>query len=260
MFGMRCWRRIRTHLRSRPPLRQRLRKTRVSVLVKKHLSGPPVDRRAVRVQDVDNLSGKVLRIDPITGQGLSDNPFATADLGENRSKVYQLGLRNPFRMSVDPDSGQLYTGDVGWTQWEEVNSGGPGANFGWPYYEGGSGDSLQTNGYRDLPEAQEFYASGAPVDAAIYALNHSQSGINAIILGAVYTGSAYPSEYQGDLFFNDLGQGIVRNISFDASGNVTIVRTFTTDAQIVVHIQEGPDGTLYYVDLNDGQVGRWVFE
>lgn len=218
-----------------------------------------VDPRAVRVQDIDNLSGKVLRIEPINGQGLSDNPFATADLGENRSKVFQLGLRNPFRMSVDPVSGQLYIGDVGWGQWEEVNSGIPGANFGWPYYEGGSGVSLRTNQYENLPEAQAFYASGEPVDAAIYALNHSQSGINAIVLGDVYTGSTYPSEYVGDLFFNDLGQGIVRSISFDANGDITTVQTFATGAQIVVHIQQGPDGNLYYIDLNDGRIGRWVF-
>ena len=219
-----------------------------------------MDPRTVRVQDIDNLSGKILRIDPITGQGVSDNPFYNGDAGANRSKVYQLGLRNPFRMAVDPNSGQLYIGDVGWTQWEEVNAGGPGANFGWPYYEGGSGVSLRTNSYQNLPEAQVFYASGQTVTPAIHALNHGQTGINAIILGDVYTGTAYPSEYSGDLFFNDLGQGIVRNISFDSNGNVSNVETFSTGAQIVVHIQEGPDGNLYYIDLNDGQVGRWIFE
>lgn len=220
-----------------------------------------VDPRAVRVQDIDNLSGKVLRIDPITGEGISDNPFfVMGDAHANRSKVYQLGLRNPFRMSVDTVSGQLFVGDVGWFQWEEANAGEPGANFGWPYYEGGDGVSLRTIHYEDLPEAQAFYASGEPVTAAIYGLNHSQSGINAIVLGDVYTGTTYPSEYQGDLFFNDLGQGIVRNISFDASGNITTVQTFSTGARIVVRIQQGPDGNLYYIDLNDGQVGRWVFQ
>jgi hypothetical protein len=61
-----------------------------------------VDPRTVRVQDIDNLSGKILRIDPITGQGVSDNPFYNGDAGANRSKVYQLGVRNPFRMAVDP--------------------------------------------------------------------------------------------------------------------------------------------------------------
>ena len=218
-----------------------------------------VDPRTVRVQDIDNLSGKILRIDPITGQGLSDNPFYNGDADANRSKVYQYGLRNPFRITVDPVDGQLYVGDVGWTRWEEINAAGPGANFGWPYYEGGSGSNLQTNQYQNLPEAQAFYNSGQTATPAIYALNHGQTGINAIILGDVYSGTAYPTEYVGDLFFNDLGQGIVRNVSFDANGQITAVDTFSTGAQIVVHIQQGPDGNLYYIDLNDGQVGRWVF-
>lgn len=218
-----------------------------------------VDPRSVRVQDIDNLSGKVLRIDPLTGDGLADNPFFNGDAGANRSKVYQLGLRNPFRIAVDSETGQLYIGDVGWTRWEEINSAGPGANFGWPYYEGGSGNSVRTPGYDALPEAIAFYNSGQSVTASQYALNHASDGINAIVLGAVYRGDAYPAEFQGDLFFNDLGQGIVRNANLDANGNVVSVQNFTTGAQIVVSIQQGPDGTLHYVDLNDGQIGRWYF-
>ena len=103
-----------------------------------------VDVRADRVQDVDSLSGKILRIDPITGEGLTDNPFynLTNDPDANSAKVYQLGLRNPFRISVDDATGQLYVGDVGWATWEEINAAGPGANFGWPFYEGGNGQSL----------------------------------------------------------------------------------------------------------------------
>ncbi|MEL6106236.1 MAG: DUF4347 domain-containing protein, partial [Planctomycetota bacterium] len=217
-----------------------------------------VDPRTVRVQDIDNLSGKVLRIDPLTGEGLADNPFFNGDPDANRSKVYQYGLRNPFRMTIDPSSGQVYVGDVGWTRWEEINAAGPGANFGWPFYEGGSGTSLRTNGYEDLREADAFYDSVA-VEPSLFALSHSADGINAIVLGDIYTGSTYPAEYQGDLFFNDLGQGIVRNISFDANGNVADVQTFTTGARVVVQIVQGPDGNLYYVDLDDGVVGRWVF-
>jgi len=218
-----------------------------------------VDPRTVRVQDIDNLSGKVLRIDPITGAGLADNPFYNGDANANRSKVYQYGLRNPFRMAVHPDTGQVYVGDVGWTQWEEINAAGPGANFGWPFFEGGSGNSLQTGGYRDLPEAQAFYNSGQSTTPSIFALNHAADGINAIVMGDIYTGTLYPEEYSGDLFFNDLGQGIVRNISFDASGNIASVDTFTTGANVVVQIMMGPDGYLYYVDLDDGVVGRWTF-
>ena len=218
-----------------------------------------IDPRTFRVQDIDNLSGKILRIDPITGEGLTDNPFYNGDSNSNPSKVYQYGLRNPFRFTVDPETNQLFVGDVGWTLWEEINSAGPGANFGWPYYEGGNGESLRAPGYQFLSEAEAFYATGEETTPAILALNHTTDGINAIVMGDVYTGDAYPEEYRGDLFFNDLGQGIVRNISFDAEGNITSVDTFTTGANVVVQIVMGPDGNLHYVDLDDGVVGRWLF-
>ncbi len=217
-----------------------------------------VDPRTARVQDIDNLSGKILRIDPLTGRGLSNNPFYNGDSNANRSKVYQLGLRNPFRIAPHPTSGQLYVGDVGWTQWEEINAAPAGANFGWPWYEGGNGSSLRTGGYQNLAAAQTFYASGQTVTPSLYALNHS-SGINAIVLGDFYSGSTYPSTYQNNLFFNDLGQGIVRNIRFNANGTINSVQTFATGHQYVVQIQQAPDGNLYFVDLDNGLVGRWVF-
>ena len=140
-----------------------------------------VDPRTIRVQDVDNLSGKILRIDPITGEGLADNPFFDGDANSNRSKVYQLGLRNPFRITVDPRNGEVFVGDVGWTQWEEINSAGAGANFGWPYYEGGNGVNLETGGYRDLAEAQAFYGSEADnATPALLGLGHGTEGENGI--------------------------------------------------------------------------------
>ncbi|MCC9640859.1 DUF4347 domain-containing protein [Rhodopirellula sp. JC740] len=216
-----------------------------------------VDVRADRVQHIDSLSGKVLRIDPITGKGLSNNPFYNGDPDANRSKVYQLGLRNPFRMSVDPVTGRLFVGDVGWTRWEEINSGDAGANFGWPFYEGASGTSVVQAGYAATAEGLAFFAQDIQVTASQYALNHQADGINAIVMGDVYRGSAYGSEYDGDVFFNDLGQGIVRHGDVDATGAITNVQTFTTGASVVVAISQGPDGSLYYVDLDDGLVGRW---
>ncbi len=218
-----------------------------------------VDPRATRVQDIDSLSGKILRINPLNGQGYANNPFATTDLNANRSKVYQSGVRNPFRISVNPTTSQLFVGDVGWTQWEEINSAGPGANFGWPYYEGGSGTNLRTNGYKDLAKAQAFYAAGGLATPATYALNHAADGINAIVMGAAYTGTTYPSQYRNNVFFNDLGQGIVRAATVDAAGRVTNVETFTTGAVYVVQIFQGRDGNLYFVDLDSGFIGRWVF-
>ena len=69
------------------------------------------DPRTVRVQDVNNLSGKVLRINPITGEGLASNPFFDGDVDSNQSKVFYYGLRNPYRFAFDPMTDLPVVGD-----------------------------------------------------------------------------------------------------------------------------------------------------
>jgi len=103
---------------------------------------------AFRSQLVDSLSGKVVRLDPDTGDGVPSNP--SYDPGAPRaakSRVWSLGHRNPYRMTLRPgtgshdaadaDPGALYIGDVGWGTWEDINvNDAPGQNFGWPIFEG----------------------------------------------------------------------------------------------------------------------------
>ena len=116
------------------------------------------DPRTASVQNINSLSGKVLRIDPITGMGLDDNPFVKSgdDLSTNRSKVYQLGLRNPFSIGFAQD-GRLFISNTGWNSWEEIESGHAGANFGWPYFEGGdNGVNLRTPGIGIWTAPQNF--------------------------------------------------------------------------------------------------------
>jgi glucose/arabinose dehydrogenase len=214
------------------------------------------DRRALRVQSLNSLSGKVLRINPLTGQGVSDNPFYDGDPNSNRSKIYQLGLRNPWRLTVDPNTGRLFIGETGLSSFEEINTGGPGANFGWPYYEGGQGFNSQTPGYNTLPEAQDFYRNGNATPAVI-ALQH-QGGSDAVVLGDIVVNSDLGSQYEGDIFYNDLYRGIIRHANVDANGRLTGVQTFVTGADFVVDIQQGPDRSLYYANLVEGTVGKWV--
>lgn len=106
------------------------------------------DVGAFRSQMVDSLSGKVLRLDPATGNGVPSNPYYDPLAPRAaRSRVWTLGMRNPFRFTVRPgsgssdpasgDPGTIYLGDVGWRSWEEmsvVKTGGK--NLGWPIYEG----------------------------------------------------------------------------------------------------------------------------
>jgi glucose/arabinose dehydrogenase/PKD repeat protein len=109
---------------------------------------PKEDIGSFRSQLVDNMNGKLLRIDPLTGAGIPNNPFFDVSAPyADRSRVWALGLRNPFRFSLIPGTGShdlsdgqpgtFIVGDVGWAYWEELNVvNGPGQNFGWPIYEG----------------------------------------------------------------------------------------------------------------------------
>ncbi len=102
---------------------------------------------AWRAQLVDSLSGKLLRIDPASGDGLPDNPFFDPQAPRApRSRVWALGLRNPFRVARLPGGhgghgsshpGPIAIGDVGWNLREELSlCEHAGSNFGWPLYEG----------------------------------------------------------------------------------------------------------------------------
>lgn len=103
---------------------------------------------AFRSQLVDTHSGKILRIDPATALGVESNPYFDAKApSAPRSRVWMLGLRNPYTFSIRPgtgsnnqadaDPGVLMIGDVGWDSWERLIVGTEGGqNFGWPVFEG----------------------------------------------------------------------------------------------------------------------------
>ncbi len=111
-----------------------------------------------RSQIVNSLCGKLLRIDPATGDGVSSNPFyVAAEPRSPQSRVWAMGLRNPFRFSIKPntgsfspatgDIGEIYIGDVGWDGYEELNIVKKAAtNCGWPIFEG----HTYMNGYASL--------------------------------------------------------------------------------------------------------------
>jgi len=101
-----------------------------------------------RSQMLNCLNGKILRLNPVNGNGVPSNPFYdAANPRSPKSRVYALGLRNPYRISIRPgtgstnpdvgDIGEIYVGDVGMGTWEELNViVEPGTNCGWPFYEG----------------------------------------------------------------------------------------------------------------------------
>ena len=90
------------------------------------MSPPTAEGGKLRSQDLRTtsdplgLSGAVIRIDPDTGAGVPGNPlFSSTNPNERRLIAY--GLRNPFRLAIRPGTNEVWLGDVGQGQWEEIN-------------------------------------------------------------------------------------------------------------------------------------------
>ena len=247
------------------------------------------DSGSFRSQDLRSLSGKVLRLDPATGNGYPSNPFYDGNPASNASRVWALGLRNPFRWALipgtgatDPAAGQpgmLLIGDVGWNTWEELNlSRTGGENFGWPCSEG----NHPHLGYAAFNSSDPGFidcvspVAGTPTPP-ILAWNHSDpnalepAGVyvdangaplpgfkgNCSIGGTVYTGGSYPAEYVGRLFFVDYGRQFIKTAEFDSNWNLVAVRDFASQMGQIVGLERHPvTGDVYVLSMEVAQLLR----
>ena len=183
-------------------------------------------------QDPSKLLGAILRVKPnAEGPGYTipaDNPFANDPVV--RPEKWVFGLRNPWRFSIDDDTGDMWLGDVGNDDVEEIDripAGTSGLNFGWYWYEG----STRRRG-------------GAPDDLVppVFEYTH-QTGVSAIG-GHVYRGTAIPA-LRGAYVFGDL-TGIMW--AFGGDG----VQVLPLRFESLVAFGEAPDGELWLA----GHFGR----
>jgi glucose/arabinose dehydrogenase len=192
----------------------------------------------------DTLLGKVIRIDvrELPYRVPRDNPLARVDGA--RGEIWALGLRNPWRMSFDRLTGDLYVGDVGQSRWEEINvvpSGVGGLDFGWPVMEGpacrnfctepvgeppavayGRDVGCSVTGghvYRGaaLPRLQGTYLYGDFCSGRVWGARSSE-GVweHALIFDTAANISAFGEDEAGELYFTDYGMGVLYRI-VDAS-------------------------------------------
>ena len=214
------------------------------------------------------LTGTLIRIDPFTGAGLADNPlFSSADL--NARRIVGYGFRNPFRFTFRPGTSELWIGDVGLGEWEEIdripNPLVPTVgNFGWPCYEGPAPQgSYQALG---LNICQTLYTSGSAAPP-YFAYSSSQkvvagetcpTGSSSISGLAFNQGGTYPASYQGALFFSDFSRQCIWSMFPGANGlpDPASRATFVAGAANPVDLQIGPGGDLFYVDFHGGTIRR----
>ena len=233
--------------------------------------------QALTAQNLDQLNGKILRINPTTGKGVPSNPFyQTANPGSVRSRVFAWGFRNPFRFTVDPTTGTLYVGDVGWNTWEmfqvfPLSAGNPTVtrNAGWPCYEGGNGVTLVQPDFAASPitgpTCRSIYtpAQGGTGHGALpplYGYRHSDPGGefgSAIVGGPRYMGTSnYPSSYVGKVFIGDYARSRIQ--TFDLTTHVATDFGTPGTWGSPVDIQIAPDGNVAFLSFAASELDEIV--
>lgn len=200
-------------------------------------------------QNLGSIYGNILRIDPDpTAHGLvrasantgldaysipDDNPFNGDNVTESTAastlaEIWAYGLRSPYRINFDSETGGLYGGDVGSALREEINLIEEGGNYGWPNREGTTGN----------------HPSGGSIDP-LFEYDSRKDG-PTVVGGFVYRGSAIP-QLVGKYVFAEFGQGLPSGRLFygivdpnDPDGNVGDFFEFTID----------PNGPLFPIDTS----------
>ncbi len=155
-------------------------------------------------QTLDDLLGSVLRIDirdstPEKPYVIPpDNPFV--DLPNARPELFAYGLRNPWRLTVDALTGQVWVGNNGQDLWETVHLVRPGENYGWSVYEG----------------SHPFYINRklGPHPLTLPTAEHPHSEARSITGGVVYHGAKWP-DLRGHYIYGDYETGKIWGIKHD---------------------------------------------
>lgn len=210
--------------------------------------GDPYDN----ARNLTSLSGKILRLDVDHRCGgrnyciPSGNPFAHAR-SANKRTVFDWGLRNPWRMSVDRGTGRLWIADVGQDQWEEVDHVRQrgGRDFGWSCREG-----------RHSYNAGRCTIGGEPrrMTGPVAEFNHDDNRC-AVIGGYAYRGPSYDFAH-GIYLYSDFCGGQVYGIKRLSGGRYVSARVGTVGS--VTGYGENDRGEIYAVSQG-GSLYRVTF-
>lgn len=184
-------------------------------------------------QNTNVLLGKILRIDVsgATHTIPADNPFAS---GGGAPEVFAYGLRNPWRISFDAATGDLWTGDVGQDGWEEVDRIENGKNYGWN----------RTEGFECFEPSTGCDRMGLTDPRAAYMHGENCSAVTG---GYVYRGRSMP-ELNGYYIYADYCSGIVWAVNTTDSSDP--IKLAETGLQIPGFWQD-PTGELFLLTFEN---------
>lgn len=197
-------------------------------------------------QNLESVLGAILRIDVDSAFPYAipeDNPFANDP--EARPEILVYGLRNPWKFSIDRETGDLFIGDVGAAQFEEINlkpADSPGGeNFGWPILEGP----------RCVVGEEE--CQDESLVAPIISYPHKVGTCNSVTGGYRYRGPSVPT-LPRFYVFADFCRGDIWGARRNAAG-AWVVNELLQSGLLVTSFTEDAEGNLYLVHFR-GDVYR----
>jgi glucose/arabinose dehydrogenase len=206
--------------------------------------GGPGGGAGGRALQTDVLQGKILRIDVESGEKPYGIPPANPYVGQSgyRPEILAYGLRNPWGMTIDPPSGDMYIADAGEVWWEEINvhrADEPwGVNYGWPHMEGRHcfpQDACDTSG----------------ITAPVTEFHHLEGCVG--VGGAVARASRY-TRIQGTYFYADFCSG--RIFSLREEGGRWVATVAAEAGFPLSSIGRDEAGNVYVADYTRAQIYR----
>ena len=205
--------------------------------------------------DVDNKEGNLLPNPHHASVGgyrvPVDNPFVGATEfngfgivpSQVRTEFYAVGLRNPWRFTFDPSTGEMICADVGEAYYEEINIVQKGRNYGWPYVEGPF--NWETDRPADLKEPLYHYLHGVG------------NFEGRVVIGGLVVGAEQLGEIYGRYIFSDFESGNVWALNTRA--RETNAMWVTARRGIVSYAVDPRDGGVLAANLLSGRIEKLVY-
>ncbi len=190
------------------------------------------------------LLGKVLRINVDSASGgrnysiPSSNPFYNNSEGK-KEEIYAFGFRNPWKFSFDNPENRLWIGDVGQSNYEEIDLVEKGKNYGWNKMEG----------FHCFPNPAICDTNGLNMTLPVFEYTHSGS-YAAVTAGFVYRGTLLPELY-GKFIFGDYQQGKIWSLNYDGVNPATSTLLLDTTFYIT-SFGTDENNELYVCTYNQG--------